>query len=218
MTQQTGRLSDRLPPDPPPRSAPPGPISYEEFLDWCDEDTYAEWVDGDIIMVSPASDEHQRIVQFLVWLFQAVIERTDAGVVRSAPYQMRLPEPLRRGREPDVMFIAREHRGRIRPNYLDGPADLVVEVVSPESASRDRDEKFLEYQAAGIPEYWLIDPTRQWADLYRLDTNGRYAPGFSGQDGVYDSRALAGLRLRVSWLWQDPPPKQIEVRRELGLP
>src|SRR5688500_973813 len=86
------RPADRQPDDQSWRRLPPTPISYEDFLAWCDEDTLAEWVAGEIILLSPTSWDHQRIVQFLVWLFQAVVEQTDAGVVLAAPFQMKLPE------------------------------------------------------------------------------------------------------------------------------
>ncbi|HEX2171169.1 MAG TPA: Uma2 family endonuclease [Dehalococcoidia bacterium] len=218
MSRTLPQPADWLPDDHPLRRLPPTPISYEDFLAWCDEDTYAEWVDGEIVFMSPVSSDHQRIVQFLVWLFQAVIELTEAGVVRSGPFQMKLPEHVRSGREPDILFIARDHLDRLLPTYLDGPADLVVEVMSPESFSRDRGDKFLEYEAGGVPEYWLIDPIRRWVDVYRLSAEGRYVPAFSGRDGVLASDLLPGLRLHLEWLWQDPPPKQVEVRRILGLP
>ncbi len=55
-------------------------------------------------------------------------------------------------REPDLLFAAEAHRARITPRRIQGPADLVVEVISPESAARDRSEKFDEYQQAGVRE------------------------------------------------------------------
>jgi Uma2 family endonuclease len=55
----------------------------------------------------------------------------------------------RAAREPDVMFIAAANQGRIEHRFLNGPADLVIEVVSDESVGRDRGEKFYEYEDAG---------------------------------------------------------------------
>ena len=49
----------------PQRVPPEGKITFEEFLDWCDEDTWAEWVDGEVIMVSPESFEHQDLGSLL---------------------------------------------------------------------------------------------------------------------------------------------------------
>jgi Uma2 family endonuclease len=58
--------------------------------------------------------------------------------------------------------------------YVDGPADLVIEVVSPESRVRDRREKFREYQVAGVAEYWLIDPMQKTGEVYALSPSGVY--------------------------------------------
>lgn len=101
--------------------------------------------------------------------------------------------------------------------YLDCPADLVVEIISQESIERDRGTKFVEYEAAGIPEYWLIDPLRNWAEFYQLDENGCYIPAFAGRQGIYESPMLPGFCLRVDWLWQMPLPPVLDVLREMRL-
>lgn len=201
----------------PVRQPPPGRLSFEDFLAWCDEDTWAEWVDGEVVMVSPASRRHQDVADFLVAILRHWVEAHDLGVVLSAPFLMRLPAPPDRAREPDLLFVAREHVERLRETYLDGPADLVVEIASPESAARDRGEKFLEYEAAGIAEYWLIDPDRQQAEFYRLGPDGRYRLALGGATGEYISAVLSGLRLPVAWLWQEPLPKLRDALRALGL-
>jgi Uma2 family endonuclease len=108
------------------------------------------------------------------------------------------------GRVPDVLFVATEHLDRLKDTYLDGPADLAVEIVSPSSEVRDRREKLAEYEAAGIPEYWIIDEPHQEAHFYVLDAGGRYRPVPAGDDGIYTSAVLPGLRLRVDWLWRTP--------------
>ena len=194
----------------PPTEKPP--IPYEEFLARADEDTLAEWVQGEIHPYSPASRSHQEIAGFLYALLRVYVERHRLGVVLPAPFQMKLS---RSGREPDLLFVAQEHLHRLHPTHLEGPADLVVEIVSPESAPRDRGEKFYEYQEAGIPEYWLIDPHSQWAEFYRLEPTGRYRLITEGSGGEYHSQAIPGLRLRIEWLW-DPPPL-LEAFRQIGL-
>ncbi len=186
-------------------------MSYEEFLAWCDEDTLAEWVEGEVVMSSPAGNRHQDICGFLEAVMRSYVEVHHLGVVRSAPFQMK----LRNGREPDLLYVAKEHLGRLKESYLDGPADLVVEVVSPESGGRDRGVKFYEYAEGGVPEYWLIDPQARWAEFYHL-VEGHYRPAFSGDEGVYRSAVLPGFWLRVEWLWQEPMPAVSEVLLEVG--
>lgn len=184
---------------------PPAPVSWEDFLAWLDEDTFAEWVDGEIVEMPPVRDEHQFILGFLYRLIMMVVEERRLGAVYLAPFKMRLPRRPS-GREPDLFFLSAAHADRATPTYVNGPADLVVEIVSPESVGRDYHEKRAEYEAAGILEYWIVDPMREEARFLQLDDEGAYREAEVGTDGIYASRVVEGLRLRVSWLWQRPLP------------
>lgn len=187
-------------------------MSYAEFLEWADEDTLAEWVDGKVIMTSPASSKHQQLVSFLDRLAGYYVELHQLGRLFIAPFQMRLANS---GREPDVLFISSEHLDRLRPSYLDGPADLVVEIISPESIGRDRGDKFFEYEEAGIPEFWLLDPLTERAEFYQLNAAGRYQP-IQPTDGIYRSAVIAGFWLREEWLWQEPLPLPLKLLAEIA--
>ena len=175
-------------------------MTYEEFLAWADEDTLAEWVDGEVVMYSPASDRHQDVARFLTSVLGIYVETRGLGVIRPAPFQMK----LERGREPDLLFVAREHLDRLLETRLQGPADVVVEIVSQDSIERDRGTKFVEYEAGGVREYWLLDPLREWAEFYQLGETGHYRVVFSGTEGTYHSEAVPGFWLQVEWLWQEP--------------
>ena len=203
VVQQTAKVGRQ--------EAPRGKMTYEEFLAWADEDTLAEWVDGRVVMASPASRRHQELAGFLSSILRTFVESQRLGVVLSAPFQMKLAQ----GREPDLLFVAQQHLDRLQETYLDGPADLAVEIVSRESVARDRGDKFYEYEAGGVPEYWLIDRDRQWAEFCRLEGE-RYRPAFSGDQGVYESEVIRDFWLRVEWLWQDPLPPAEDVLLEIG--
>jgi Uma2 family endonuclease len=198
------------------KTKPKEKISYEDFLAWCDEDTWAEWVDGDVIMVSPASKQHQRISRFLVSLLDHYMQLKNLGEVMPAPFQMKLGPDLP-GREPDLFYVASIHLDRLKDTYLDGPADMVVEIVSKESINRDRGEKFAEYETAGVPEYWLIDPIHEQADFYQLGADNRYHLVLPDDEGIYHSKTVKDFWLEVSWLWQEPMPPVWKVWEELYL-
>jgi Uma2 family endonuclease len=181
---------------------PDGRISYEEFLALDGED-WAEWVDGEIIKMSPPIEPHQDLTGFLFTILRVFVQQNKLGKVIIAPFQMRL-EMRPSGREPDLLFIKSENLARLNPKYLDGPADLVVEVISPESRARDRGEKFYEYEQAGVPEYWILDQARRKAEFYALGADGLYEAAAVGAGGVYRSALLPGFWLRLAWLWQEP--------------
>jgi Uma2 family endonuclease len=197
------------------RVLPSGKLTFEEFMAWCDEDTWAEWVAGEVIgMDSPASVGHQTVGSLLEKILAIYVEQRQLGIVLRAPFLMRLAE-IPSGREPDLLFVTKTRLNLIQKNYLDGPADLVVEIVSPESIGRDRGEKFVEYERAGIREYWLIDPDRQSAEFYELSADGRYRLVFPETDGSYRSKVVEGFWLRVDWLWKTPLPAVLDLLREL---
>lgn len=163
-------------------------------------------------MVSPASKRHQQIADFLTKILGIYVEQHELGIVLSAPFQMKLDN----GRESDVLFVHQENHDRLHETYLEGPADLVVEVVTPESVGRDRGDKFVEYEAGGVPEYWLIDPQREQAEFYQLNDEGRYRRMPVDDGGRYYSSVVTDFWLRVEWLWQEPLPPTEDVLLDVG--
>lgn len=202
-----------------PASPPPfslSRITYPEFLERMDEDDRTEWVDGEVIELGPASFQHQDLSSFLTALLRHFVEAEGAGSICPAPFQMKTGPDLP-GREPDILFVARDHFHRLENTWLNGPADLAVEIVSPESRFRDREEKFHEYEQGGVREYWLIDPAQEQADFYHLNNDGVYRRIPLDVDQVFHSIVLKGFWLRPDWLWKRPLPLLIDVLSRLKL-
>jgi Uma2 family endonuclease len=140
----------------------------------------------------------------------------DLGEICYDPFQMKTGPDLP-GRAPDLVFVAKRNSSRIKRLFVDGPGDLVIEIVSPGSGSVDRGEKFFEYEQGGVPEYWLIDPQRKQAEFYQRGEDSLYHLAAVGPEGVYRSRVLPGLWIRVEWLWQEPLPPLLAVLKEWKL-
>jgi Uma2 family endonuclease len=191
-------------------------LSYQAFLDQLDEDVRAEWVNGEVLFMSPVSDRHQQVGGFLVAFFKWYLDDNPIGKLFYESYQMKTGPDLP-GREPDLIFLANEHMDRNRHTYIDGPGDIVVEIVSLESRQRDRAEKFYEYEQGGVREYWLIDPTCNRADFFVLDAEGKYAAATLDAEGFYASAALPGLRIKPMWFWQEPMPPLRATLKEAGI-
>ena len=208
-------MSSRIPLQIGTAEKPEGHVSFEEWLAWAPDSRITEWVNGEIMEMSPIADKHDAVSRFLIALLELFLQLRPLGQLRAAPYVLKLSQTPR-GREPDLMFIASEHAGRVHRTYVAGPADAVWEIVSPESVGRDRGDKFVEYEAEGIPEYWLIDPERQQLELYHLGEDGRYRT-ISPREGRYESAVIPGFYIRAEWLWADSAPFYLDVMKEFGV-
>jgi Uma2 family endonuclease len=117
---------------------------------------------------------------------------------------MRLPN-VKRTPEADLLIFLNEHLDRVRHTFVEGAADIVVEIVSPESVDRDYVKKMAEYARGGVPEYWLVDPVKNKAAVYVLGADGQYQPNALDSEGRLQSRVLPGFVLPPLLLWQHPP-------------
>lgn len=181
-------------------------MSYEEFLDWSKDTTHAEWVDGEVIVFMPPIELHQLVLGFSFSLLERFVALYQLGVVLQAPFEMKLLDGS--SREPDLLFVSREHFDRRTRERLIGPADAVWEILSDSTARYDRHVKFFAYERAGIPEYWMIDPRpgRQKIEVFVLSADGRYRPLDPDTNGRYHSMVLPGFWFDPAWLRQMPLP------------
>ncbi len=191
-------------------------LPYDEFLAWALKQTgHYEWVNEEVITYMSVSPLHQDVVVFLTKLLGLFVDLLGLGKVSGGPAQVKLPGGS--GREPDAFFLARARLGQISSNRVDGPVDLVIEVVSDDSVSIDRDDKFYEYEAAGITEYWVVDlrPNRRRAYFYQLTAKNQYHAVEPDATGVYHSVVLPGFWLKPEWIigpeFPNPLVKLIEI-------
>lgn len=197
------------------RVRPPLRMTEEEFESW-GAGVRAEWVDGEVIVMSPSSLIHVRLTTWLMSLLNLFVNGRELGEVLGPDFAVRFAGQRRR-RIPDLLVLSRERASLLRPTLLEGAPDLAIEIVSPDSQSRDRRDKFAEYERAGVREYWIIDPLSRTVEAYALDANGRYQLIDAADDGRISSAVLPRFYLRPEWLWQEPLPNVVEALKELGI-
>ena len=189
-----------------PPSMPGRPrMTYEEWRAWTEEDIHSEWVDGEVIEFMSATALHQRDLLLFSALLLWYVERFDLGEVLVAGVRLRVEGA---DREPDVLFVAKHHLDRIEGTRLNGPADLVVEIISDDSVDLDLCEKFAQYAAAGVPEYWLFDPRpgEEWGKLYVRGEDGTYQELLADELGRLHSTVVPGFWFDPAWLWRESRP------------
>ena len=178
-------------------------MSYEDFLEAYDG-VRAEWVDGKVVEMSPQTDRHLLIWGFLYKALSGFLEHQGLpGLVAQAGFQVKLTPQV--AREPDVFYLSPEHEHRFKRTFVDGPVDLAIEVISPDSRARDRREKFRDYQEAGVPEYWIIDPDAETLEVYWLSESGTYELVPLGDPPRATSRVLPGMWIDPAWMWAERP-------------
>ncbi len=157
---------------------PNGTYTYADYVTWQFTEL-VELVRGKIMRrMSAPTDRHQAVVGELHLIFGNYLRRQPCQV-RVAPYDVRLP---RRGTtadqaiytvvQPDICVIC--DPGKIEPRGCLGAPDLIAEVLSPGTSSRDWKDKFDLYEEAGVGEYWIVGPSDQDISVFVLDDTGRY--------------------------------------------
>ncbi len=195
-------------------------LSFDAFLRRDFGERHVEWAGGKVIDMSPVLSYHADMSRFFIAALTTFVEVRQLGKIYAEPYLMRCTDQLP-ARCPDILFVKSENQNRILREYLDGPADLVIEIVSEESRARDRGAKFNEYETGGVGEYWIIDPARNRAEFYRRDDGGVFRIQTPTTDAAgnesYDCATIPGVTIRLDWLWQRPMPSVTEPLRAWGI-
>jgi len=190
-------------------------MTEEQFEEWSQEDVRAEWVDGEVILLSPANIPHIRLNRWLWIILQTMVEFDDSGEVLGIEAQIRLEGVIQR-REPDLVFVSNSRSHIIHGTYIDGPPDLIVEIVSPDSQVRDWHDKYIAYETSGVREYWVIDPGSRRVEAFSLGRAGKFSR-IKEIDGRIRSKVIRRFYLRPEWIWKTPLPKLPAIFKELGL-
>jgi len=145
-----------------------------DYMELQPEDHRHELLEGEFVATPSPTFEHQSILSELVWQITTHVKENDLGTCLQAPCDVVLSDET--VLQPDFLFIASDRVDGLREGHaLAGAPDLVVEVLSPETARRDRTEKRELYAAAGVPWMVVADPEERTAEVFELADDGRYS-------------------------------------------
>jgi Uma2 family endonuclease len=148
-----------------------------------------ELIDGEVIIRMPPIPKHQAIVGEILFLFMT-ITRKIGGKAYTAPIEVKLDD--HHVFEPDVLYLKPDSACSVGEKRLTGAPDLVVEVLSPSTAKHDKAKKYTAYQANGVGEYWIVDPSNEVVEVWTLNTAGQFErQGVFAGDDTFDSVTLA---------------------------
>jgi Uma2 family endonuclease len=173
---------------------PRGQWTEADYFALPDTNRFIELSEGELVMPPHPTHTHQVIVLELATRMRAFVQKQNLGIIQIGPLPVRLwPGKIR---EPDILFVAREHSDRIGEQAY-GPPDLAVEVLSPGTRRTDRLEKTVEYARAGVREYWIVDPHGRTVEVFILREGAYELLGKWGRGEEARSEVLAGFRMAV---------------------
>lgn len=128
--------------------------------------TRYEVIDDELVVTAAPGTRHQRIVAKLLTQLFGFAKEHDLGQVFPGPLDVLFADGDYL--EPDILFVRKDHLDLVSDRGVEGPPDLVGEVVSPSTADRDRSLKLDRYRLYGVPEYWVVDPVDATVEVWRL--------------------------------------------------
>ena len=178
--------------------------TYADYLTWQFQER-VELIKGFIFKMSPAPNrKHQAISRELFLDIGNFLRKKNCQVFH-APFDVRLPlskDKIKEGKtdtviQPDITVVCDENK--LDKQGCNGAPDLVIEILSPGNSKREMKDKYQLYQSASIPEYWLVDPEREFVIIYSLNEEGKYigSEPFTNED-IVKSSVLKGLKIDLS--------------------
>lgn len=182
------------------------------YLEITDE-VKAEFIDGEVIVHSPARNWHIVASKHLIKLLDTFVVSSGSGLVH---VDKALCTFQRNDYEPDIVFFGPEKAREILPDTLKFPVpDFIVEILSESTEDRDRGVKFEDYAAHGVQEYWIVDPREEVIEQYLLADNGEYRLRLKSGSGEICGVVIPGFSIPVRSIF-DPESNRVALATLLG--
>lgn len=200
-----------------PKEKGKGPYSYADYLSWREDERW-EIIEGEAYDMTPAPGVvHQEISMNLSVLLGMFFRERECRVFAS-PFDVRLPhektddERIFTIVQPDLIVVCDpeklEERGCL------GTPDLVIEIISPSTASKDHVRKRRLYESHGVKEFWLVHPTDRIVMIYRLENDGVYGrPDVFADDDKFEVPLFPGLEIDLTKVFPFRPPPAYQARK-----
>jgi len=171
-------------------------FTYKDYKSLPESETKRyELIEGELIMVPSPNEYHQRISRKIEFLLQDFVEKNKLGEVYYAPLDVHLGEDVV---QPDILFVSKARSKIITKEEILGAPDLVIEILSPATAERDRTYKKTLYARHGVQEYWIVDPGEKIVEVMTLGKTGFESSGVYGKMSTLKSTIFPDLTIKLS--------------------
>lgn len=173
-------------------------LTYDDLLGMPDDGLRREILDGELVVTPSPSVVHQRASKRLHRQLERYFEDRRVGEVFAAPLDVILSR--HDIAEPDLLVVTDPSTASERA--IEAPPALVVEILSPSTAARDRTQKAARYAATGVQHYWIVDIDRRRIECLRLEGSGYATAVEADGDATFDHPDWPGLTIDLGALWR----------------
>ena len=153
-------------------------------------------LDGEMILAPSPNTRHQRILISLASALRVFAEANGVGEVFLAPYDVVLSN--HDVAQPDILFVSNSRSSIVTEANIQGAPDLVVEILSPGTATYDRGYKQALYSRHSVREYWLVDPDAETVDVLAAGAQALLLHATHRRGESLTSPLLAGLSIDLA--------------------
>ena len=174
-------------------------LTYSDYVNLPEDGKRYEILEGELAVSATPVLRHQRVSRNLEFILHVYLRANDLGEVFNAPVTVILDEFT--VVEPDLVFVSRERVGILTDEAIEGSPDLLVEILSPSTARRDRETKAKLYARFGVDHYWIVDPDAHMVEvLERRGLRYRTAAVHEGE-ATFGSPLFPGLTIALGEVW-----------------
>ncbi len=190
-------------------------VSVEMFEELANETTYAELLDGVMVVRHPGVPWYYSIYRFLSELMGYFADERELGQVLGPGFRVRLGEGRRL--VPDAFLLARDQVPRPLPTEFNAVPKLVLEIFNPWEPDHHLEKKHSAYQIAEVGEIWLVNPDQGEVTICTPAPNRRRSiyDTTTVTSGLVHSTVMPGFWIDVDWLWTDPLPNAMTCLRAI---
>ena len=169
-------------------------LTYEDYRTTPEDKRY-ELLDGELILAPAPRTSHQSVQIALGSRMYRFVEAEGLGQVFLAPTDVVLSDTD--VVQPDILFVSRERAHIITEDNIQDAPDMVIEILSPGTADRDRGFKRALYARHGVREYWLVGPDSATVTVLALEEEGFEVVGTYGEGDSVSSSVVEGLTVEL---------------------
>ncbi|MGQ9570431.1 MAG: Uma2 family endonuclease [Thermodesulfovibrionales bacterium] len=173
-------------------------FTYEDYLKTPEDERY-ELIEGELLMTPSPVTKHQRISRNLAFSLVKFVTENDLGEVFYAPFDVYFDNE--NVVQPDILFISKDRLNIIGEKNIQGAPDLVIEIISENTAYRDLVQKKRLYSRFGVKEYWIVLPREESIEVYILKDNTYMLHKTCSKDDILDSPLLKELKIDLKGIF-----------------